>query len=679
MAPAFREGRPAGPGEGSRLSRAPGDSRGLCRLPGPLPDFRCVTLLLRTVSWTLARAPAGAVHLLARSAGDLTFFLARSRRRSVLANLSHAFPERDWAWLQQRARESLRQMAESAFLALALPAMSEERLRQIVSISAADAERLRQVAATGRPVVCLIPHLGPQEALCLLPMLLPDLPPVGAIYRPLDNPALNRLIREGRQRFGLKLFSRKEAVQGAIRMLRANHWMGVLFDQNSGKQGVLLTFLDRVASATELPAILASRHQAETIFLYAARRGFWRIELRAEPGPSASDRESLTFASNLWLENLLRTDNELRASWLWAHNRWKHQGEPLLGLRPKKNLLADQNRFLGRPALPRTERFFIRLPNWLGDVVMLLPLLRAIRHSRPDASLTVIGKTGLLPLVEGCGFCERTIALPERGPGYFSFFWRLRRELPDAVLLFTNSFRGDLEARLTGAPHRYGMLRPGKQRFLLTRTPKIPVDLDERTIHQTAVWEIFLRKLRLQGELDFSPVQYAGLEAAEAGETIGLICGTENFPAKRWPVGKWRELTARLLEGHPAVSVKLFGTANDQRITAEVAAGFSPERVLNLAGKTALAGFLQELAGCRLVISNDTGGMHLANAIGVPVAGLFGPTNPVRTGPIFEAPRLIIQPPGCPPTGGASMEEISVEQVLQEIYPLLEGPPGAKG
>ena len=72
-----------------------------------------------------------------------------------------------------------------------------------------------------------------------------------------------------------------------------------------------------------------------------------------------------------------------------------------------------------------------------------------------------------------------------------------------------------------------------------------------------------------------------------------------------------------------------------------------------------------------MLVSNDTGGMHLANALGVPVVGLFGPTNPVRTGPVFNAPRAILQAPGSTPTGGGRLADLEAETVLAAVRPLL--------
>jgi ADP-heptose:LPS heptosyltransferase len=81
--------------------------------------------------------------------------------------------------------------------------------------------------------------------------------------------------------------------------------------------------------------------------------------------------------------------------------------------------------------------------------------------------------------------------------------------------------------------------------------------------------------------------------------------------------------------------------------------------------------FAEALSGCTVVVCNDTGGMHLANLLGVPVVAVYGPTNPVRTGPIFEAPRAIVQPHGCPLTGGVALANLSATQVWEALQPYL--------
>ena len=120
----------------------------------------------------------------------------------------------------------------------------------------------------------------------------------------------------------------------------------------------------------------------------------------------------------------------------------------------------------------------------------------------------------------------------------------------------------------------------------------------------------------------------------------------------------------------PDARFRLFGTTNDQPVTGAVAHNLSAP-VDDLAGRTDLTSFAAHLTECGVLVTNDTGGMHLANALGVPVLALFGPTNPQRTGPVFQAPVRILQPPGCPPTGGGDLASLRPETVFAAVDEML--------
>lgn len=618
---------------------------------------------LQTVGWLLARTPEPALRVFAWALAGVVYLLLGSRRRLIHANLHHAFPDRPAAWRSATAREVVRRFTETGLLSLATPYLSADRFRRIMTAGPGFREAFARHRADPRPTLLCAPHFAYWEVLTAMPLLEQPFPELGAIFRPLDNPAADAFIKGSRERFGIRLLSRRDGFQEAIRILRRSGWVGILHDQNAGTQGALTLLFDRVCSSTELPGMLAAKFGARVLSLHARRLGFWRVELVMEPVEHDGTGDGVTVALNRWLEDRLRADDELCASWLWGHQRWKTQDAPAARFRleQKRDLLAADLGRRGLTALPRRTRLWIRMPNWLGDVVMALPLVRALRRARPDMEITLLAKPAQAAWLEGLGVADRVRPLPPgQGLAYLAAFRRARDEFLDCHLLFTNSTRGDLEAWLAGARQRFGIRRAGRPRPLLTHRFRPAPDFDESARHQLDLWTDFLSHFGLKEAPDRTPFLPADAGTPRAG--IGLICGSENTPEKRWPVAHWRALVAAL----PEERFVLFGTAKDRAITTAVADGFGA-RVEDLAGRTGLDEFARRLAACRLLVANDTGGMHLANARGVPVVGLFGPTNPVRTQPVFAAPVTILQPPGCPPTGGASLADLAPETVVAKV------------
>ena len=639
-------------------------------------------LLLRVAGWTLAHLPEPWLRLLAAALGDLLFVGMRRRRHLLLSNLHHAFEDRAPAWRRRIARESCRRLIETGLLSLAMPFLGEARLRRILrgapSLEAALAAcRAAPEAAGGsppRPTLFATSHLCYWELQTAMPLLVPaPFPEFGVIFRPLDNPAADAWVKRTRERFGMRLLSRKGGFQEAMAILRRNGCVGLLFDQNAGLQGALSLLFDRVGSSSELTGLLAERFAADVYALFPRRLAFWRVELAVERIGHDGTSAGVTLALNRWLERHLGADDDRCASWLWMHDRWRNQDIPdrRLRLEAKRSLLEVDLRHRGLPAPPRKTRFWIRMPNWLGDVVMTLPLLRALRVSRPDAQITLLARSQFQPLLDQIGVADRVIALPPRRWGYFRQFFRRRHEHPDCYLLFTHSLRGDLEAWCTRCRQRFGLRRAGRPRPLLTHVWRVPADFDAQQPHQLQLWTGFLRHFGLHAPLNDTPLRPPSVPASPpAARIVGIIGGSENEPRKRWPVDHWREFIGRLAALHPDLRFRLFGTANDRPVTDAIAGGLAAP-VENLAGATDLPALAARLGECRLLVANDTGGMHLANALGIPVVALFGPTNPLRTAPVFRAPVRVLQPPGCPATGGGSLAALAPATVVKAADEML--------
>ena len=609
---------------------------------------------------------AGAASLL----GSGVYFFMRKRREMMLRNLYLCFPEKTERARRKIALESCRRMVEMGMLVLAFPHFTKARVLRNFS---ADTEVLDAILEKDVPIVVAIPHFSLMEGLTTIPLVYPPLQKrrVGVFYRPFDNPAIERWVKDTRERWGCRLLSRKKGLTQALSYLHENGLVCVLPDQGTGRRrGVLSLFFGRVAPSSELAGTLAHGHAGtKTIAAWCERKGFWRGEIRAEEiAPAGTGKDEVNFAINRWLENKLSESDSACADWLWMHDRWK--GLRDFNLHHRRSRLEENLKFLGLKEMPKKKKIFIRLPNWLGDIVMALPLVQTLRKARPDAEITLVARAHFLPMLELLNCADRLIALPAKSKGlgyWFACRKLLRPEYPEVFVLFTNSLRGDAEAWLSGAPMRCGMTREGYPRPLLTKSWRVPADLDLTKNHQTLVWARWLRERHaLDVEPDFTPLRIASSDTNDK-PIVGLICGTENSPEKRWQITRWRELIGLLLEAFPSLEIRLFGTAKDAAITAQVAEGFNTARVVDRAGKTNLPDYMRELSACRVICGNDTGGLHLANMLGVPVVGIFGPTNPVRTGPIFAAKKVILQPEGCPPTGGSPIEGVPASAAFDAI------------
>jgi heptosyltransferase-2 len=320
-------------------------------------------------------------------------------------------------------------------------------------------------------------------------------------------------------------------------------------------------------------------------------------------------------------------------------------------------------------------------PNWIGDAVMSLPVLRALRRADPGGRITVLAKRGPAAIyrAEGSADDVRTTVglLADSGAAFragFSEAW-----------LLPNSFRSALVPYLARIPDRIGYASDGR-RALLTRALAPP----PRTDHQLRDYDPLLRSAGIEPDPDPPRLEVP----AEAGELADAALSRARLPrdgslvliapgaafgwTKRWPPDRFGRL-ADLLAARGFPSALVIGPG-EETIAAEVRrASSSPETLPVLGLDLDPVGVAGLAARARVVVANDSGPMHLAAAVGTPVVALFGPTDPGRTGPTGAPAEVLDRYVFCSPCyltecpyGHECMREIAVEAVMGAVERLLD-------
>ncbi len=291
----------------------------------------------------------------------------------------------------------------------------------------------------------------------------------------------------------------------------------------------------------------------------------------------------------------------------------------------------------------------MRSPNWLGDAVMALPAVRNLKTLLAGQQLSVAAPEKLAALWETCPFVDQVIALDQpRNIGAVAT--KLRAGGFASTVLLPNSLRAALEAWRAGIPARIGYARGGRG-LLLTRTipapPRNPVRLHQKFYYLDLATALGAPGDESLPELRPAPGTGIAPETAPlaAAPRVALCPGAEYGPAKQWPVENFVAVGQALSER--GFGLVILGAAGDAPLAAQLAAHLPT--AVNRAGETTLAEFIAELAGCQLAVSNDSGAMHLASALGVRTVAIFGSTEPALTGPLGPRTAVLRHHVPCSP------------------------------
>jgi len=309
------------------------------------------------------------------------------------------------------------------------------------------------------------------------------------------------------------------------------------------------------------------------------------------------------------------------------------------------------------------SKVLVRATNWLGDAVMSMPAIRAIRQVFPHAHLAVLARPSVAGLYARERVIDRVIPYPAlKGLGdRRQFAASLRVERFDGAILLPNSFDAALIVWLAGIPERIGYRRDGRG-MLLTRAIEVPQPGDIPRHERFYYLELLRRAglierfpesvaIRLDGIAEARAAGAAHLSAlGVAGPAIGISPGAAYGDAKRWLPERFAE-SGQKLAGALGASVLVFGAAAERPLCETVAETLRRAGVdaRNLAGETSLPEFIHLAAACRLFLSNDSGAMHIASALGVPTVAVFGATDDTTTGPTGDGARVVREHAECSP------------------------------
>ncbi len=368
-------------------------------------------------------------------------------------------------------------------------------------------------------------------------------------------------------------------------------------------------------------------------------------------------------------------------------------------------------------------RILVRGVNWLGDAVMTTPALLRLREAFPAAHITLLTAEKLQDLWRAHPAVDDVLTFKPHA-SVLAVGWRLRARQFTHALVLPNSPRSALEVFLAGIPFRLGYARPWRNRLLTEAVPPRPglVAMHKRsageikaliagasagdaprpplpgTAHHIHAYLNLVAALgagarplaptlRAEPFADSGLARYFPVDSQRTGCVIGLNPGAEYGPAKRWPLESFAE-AANELYRRLDCEFLIFGGPGDvalaEQLRVRLAAPLAHGHVTSLAGKTRLGELMSALKHCRVLITNDTGPMHVAAALGTPVVVPFGSTSPELTGPGLPGEprhRLLQAAPPCAPCflrkcpiDLRCLTEIPPDQVVAAVMAVLAAP-----
>jgi heptosyltransferase-2 len=344
------------------------------------------------------------------------------------------------------------------------------------------------------------------------------------------------------------------------------------------------------------------------------------------------------------------------------------------------------------PEFDKVNRILVRGVNWVGDTILTYPSVQGLRDLFPHARLSVLVPDHLVDLWKTFPRVDEIIPFKKKGETGSAwedlrFSRSLRKERFDLALILPRSFRSAFQTFLAGIPIRIGYQDEGRSLFL---THKIKREKEILQIHRVHYYRRLTAVLgKLEGipsprlfpreeDRDWARRKLEALNLTDGTLLVGINPGAAYGLAKCWPPARFGELGKKLTEKWKA-AVLIFGREEERDIAGRIMKS-SGGKGFDFTGKTSLLQLAALLERCRLLVTNDTGPMHVASAVGTPVVAIFGPTDSVATGPWGEGHVVVKKNVECSPclkrvcpTDHRCMELITVDEVEEVVEKRLRG------
>jgi heptosyltransferase-2 len=335
----------------------------------------------------------------------------------------------------------------------------------------------------------------------------------------------------------------------------------------------------------------------------------------------------------------------------------------------------------------QVDKILLRVPNWVGDALLTTPVVHSIKKAFPDSRITILAKPWVAPIFEADPAVEAVVPYQKPGRhqgirGKAALARELKAQGYNLVINFPHSFESAWISYEGRIPVRVGYSTEGRGLLL---THRLKATRDRRKEHQVTYFFHLLEPLNIlenptpkshplrlslsQNHREKAKTLLKNLGIAPSHFLVGLAPGAIYGSAKCWPFDRYEALAARMKQEWKA-QVLLFGTDKD----ALAGKNTDLHNYHDLMGKTSLGEALALMSMCRLMVCNDSGLMHAASALNIPMVALFGSTDVQRTGPWGGTHKIIDKHFPCAPclkkrctVAPNCMEAITLDEVWEEL------------